>query len=311
MCGRISCHMCRPDYRKAASYFDESRGLYVQPDWIDVPNNGLSYSPSTNMAPTDVLPVLISKEHEQTGNELSQRVIKPMMWGMIPTWHKGDYKSHGLTTNNCRIESLMESRLYGKPLRNGQRCVIGCQGFYEWQTTKGKGQPKQPYFIKASQKCEAGPVEELDSWEKAMWDETAGWSGPQLLMMAGLFDVWTSPEGEQMFSFTIITMESNSSFSWLHHRIPAVLDSDEMVAKWLDHKQVSAVAAVRLLHPVTSLTWHPVSMLVNNSRNKDNNCNKPIDLQKPKPVNKIMDSWLKRGALPSANATSPKKAKEN
>lgn len=64
---------------------------------------------------------------------------------------KGDYKSHGMSTNNCRIESVLESRLYGKPLRSGQRCVVAVQGFYEWQTTKGKGQQRQPYFVKAPQ----------------------------------------------------------------------------------------------------------------------------------------------------------------
>lgn len=36
-------------------------------------------------------------------------------------------------------------------------------------------------------------------------------------------------QGEELFSFTIITMESNESFAWLHHRMPAILDNEEVV----------------------------------------------------------------------------------
>lgn len=83
-------HMCRPDFRKATSYFDPHKKKYVQPDWIDAANGGLEYSPSTNVAPTEILPVLISNTHEKIrpSEDLSTRIIKPMMWGMIPFWHK-------------------------------------------------------------------------------------------------------------------------------------------------------------------------------------------------------------------------------
>jgi putative SOS response-associated peptidase YedK len=60
--------------------------------------------------------------------------------------YQGDYKSHGLSTNNCRLEGLLSSKLYSRPFNKGQRCVVVCDGFYEWQTTKGK-KNKQPYFV--------------------------------------------------------------------------------------------------------------------------------------------------------------------
>lgn len=83
--------MCRPDYRKATSYFDDKRSRYVQPDWIDTSNCGLSFTPSTNMAPTEILPVIISNKNEPVKEDSTERVIKPMMWGMIPSWHKVAY----------------------------------------------------------------------------------------------------------------------------------------------------------------------------------------------------------------------------
>jgi len=52
-----------------------------------------------------------------------------------------------MTTNNCRIEGLTESRLYKDPLAKGRRCVVLCEGFYEWKRPEHKGGNKQPYII--------------------------------------------------------------------------------------------------------------------------------------------------------------------
>jgi hypothetical protein len=48
---------------------------------------------------------------------------------------------------------------------------------------------------------------------------------------------------------------------------------------WLDIKQVSSRAALAMIRPIKLLTWHPVSTLVNNSRNKEPQCNKPVTLE--------------------------------
>ena len=64
---------------------------------------------------------------------------------------QGDFKSHGLSTNNCRLENIKGSKLYSPPLSHGKRCVVLCEGFYEWQTTKKDASVKQPYFIYAPQ----------------------------------------------------------------------------------------------------------------------------------------------------------------
>lgn len=72
----------------------------------------------------------------------------------------------------------------------GKRCVVVCDGFYEWQTTKGK--TKQPYFIYAPQK-DGIEIDKPASWNLA-WSESSGWHGPKLLSMAALYNVWMSPE---------------------------------------------------------------------------------------------------------------------
>ena len=62
---------------------------------------------------------------------------------------QGNFNDHRFSTNNARYEGLIQSKLYSKPLNAGNRCVVVCDGFYEWQT-KIKGE-KHPYFIYMTQ----------------------------------------------------------------------------------------------------------------------------------------------------------------
>lgn len=140
-----------------------------------------------------------------------------MLWGLIPYWHKGDPTKHKLSTNNCRLEGLSESKLYKGPFRQGKRCVILCEGFYEWQTTSEnlKSSERPVFFIHCKQ-----PGDKIDG-------ETAPF---KLMKIAGLFDVWEDNTGERIYSYTVITFESNKLFSSIHHRMPAILETDKDVS---------------------------------------------------------------------------------
>ncbi|KAJ2954810.1 hypothetical protein O0L34_g3119 [Tuta absoluta] len=286
MCGRTALSLDKEQLRCACSYKATGDGNYRKPDWIDEHNDGKQYTPSYNIAPTDVTPVLISSTEE--GQQ--RRMLKPMMWGIIPPWHKGDYKSHNLSTNNCRLESVKSSKLYGPILRNRGRCAIVSEGFYEWQTTdKKSAKVKQPYFIYMPQDGET-QVDDPSSWNNK-FNESIGWTGIKLMHMAGLYQVWQ--DGNVIiYAYSVITMESNSSFNWLHHRIPAILDTEEKIYMWLDCDKVDADMAISCLKPDVILTWHPVSKLVNNSRNKSPGCNKKQLEPKNKGSQKTLTNWF-------------------
>lgn len=297
MCGRMACNLCREDYRSACSYLDQTSGVYTKPEWIDLKNGGYSFHPSNNICPSDVTPVLISGSH--LSDKSSKRCLTPMLWGLIPRWHKGDPKKHGLSTSNCRIEGVRNldskgcSKLYARPLREGKRCVIICEGYYEWQTTKGM-KNKQPYYIymKQENNCK---VEDTLSWKNIVWNEQNGWEGPALLKMAAVYDVWTNNSGEDIYNYSIITVEPNESMSWLHNRMPAILSTALMVQDWLDTEHISSSNAIKALTSASNLSWHPVSTVVNNSRNKDPNCNKSL-----RTINSTfspMKNWLQTGTL--------------
>ena len=52
-----------------------------------------------------------------------------MLWGFVPEWHRGaEPTKHGYSTNNARIEGVVESKLYRRAIGRGQRCVVICDG---------------------------------------------------------------------------------------------------------------------------------------------------------------------------------------
>lgn len=211
----------------------------VPPRWEKKYNFGKQFKPSPNIAPTEITAVLISKAHiSDTLADASDRVLVPMMWGIVPGWHRGDYTRHGFHTNNARLEGLLENRIYKKPFLAGQRCVVLAEGFYEWQTT---APGKTPFYVYASQRVDGVKIEDRSTW-----------TGPEdvnLLRMAGIFDVWTDDSGDQIWAYTVLTRESNDVLAWMHHRTPVILETEKAVQDWLDFEAVGPQRALQQLTP--------------------------------------------------------------
>ncbi|XP_038063961.1 abasic site processing protein HMCES-like [Patiria miniata] len=271
------------------------------------------YYPSFNLTPTAVTPVLLSAKHFDSEAAVDDRQLTPMQWGLVPSWHKGDPTGLSYKMNNCRREGITQKRSFSRPLDKGQRCVVLVDGYYEWLTSKdGK---KQPYFIYFPQdtpieslasktsSAEAEVTEMPDFLPEEEVTEGSEWKGHKLLSMAGLFDRWFPPEGgPPLYTYSVITVEACPSMSWLHHRMPAVLDGDKAISDWLDYGTVPTNKALELIKAETCLTSHPVSSQVNNSRYKGSDCIVPIDLEKPMKEtasSKMMGAWLAKAAKPS------------
>jgi len=76
-----------------------------------------------------------------------------------------------------------------------------------------------------------------------------------------------------------VTMESDSTFGWLHHRVPAILHDENMIEKWLNCEGgLPARDVLSILKPNAPLSWHPVSSAENNSRVKTKGLNAEINL---------------------------------
>ena len=290
MCGRTACTLA-PDQISTACSYKDVNGIKRNPKWAKISAKQDSYKPSPNIGPKTFTPVLVSpkrfsKEVEPEENE--DRILCEMQWGLIPSWHKGTEDSFKFNMINCRSDTLLEKSSFKGPLERGQRCVVLAEGFYEWQTNKSGR--KQPYFLQFGKK------------ESANSDDDSDKEGKCLVKMAALYDKWYSPESrDPLYSYTIITVAACEPLKWLHDRMPAILETDEDVCQWLDHGSVPALKAFQsLIKPVTSLSWFPVSTLVNSVKNKSPECLKKIELDaggnetKKSASSKLMSAWVKR-----------------
>lgn len=259
--------------------------------------------------------------HFEKGADSSERIIAPMRWGLVPSWFKeSDPSKLQFNTTNCRSDTMMQKRSFKVPLGKGRRCVVLADGFYEWQRCLVSSQ-RQPYFIyfpqakaekEVSSALPSGSIGAISSPED--WEEV--WNNWRLLTMAGIFDCWEPPEGgDLLYSYTVITVDSCKSLNDIHPRMPAILDGEEAVSKWLDFGEVSTQEALKLIHPTENITFHPVSPVVNNSRNNTPECLAPVNLlvkKEPKASGRSqMLRWLATKSPKKEDPKTPLKAESD
>jgi len=178
--------------------------------------------PRYNVAPLQFAPVVFREE--------KRYIVDAFRWGLTPKWAKDE--SFAPRMINARLDTLREKPAY-RNLTVHHRCVILTSGYYEWQKTLSS---KQPWYIKGSH----SPV----------------------LPLAGLWDVWTTPEQSPLYTFTIITKNADSNIRFIHDRMPLILDQT-MLRPWLD-------GSISINDPGVTMNetvFYPVSSVVNNAQN--------------------------------------------
>ncbi|KAG9236393.1 hypothetical protein BJ875DRAFT_420195 [Amylocarpus encephaloides] len=161
--------------------------------------------------------------------------LKSMTWGLIPFWTKRNPNYGSLMkTINCRDDSLIENRGMWTTMKQRKRCIVVAQGFYEWLK---KGKEKVPHYTKRKD--------------------------GQLMCFAGLWDcVQYEGSDEKHYTYAIITTDSNKQLTFLHDRMPVILDnSSEDIKTWLDPKRFTWSKELQnLLKPYDGeLECYPVS----------------------------------------------------
>ncbi len=190
------------------------------------------YAGRYNIAPTQ--PVLIVRENLSFPEG---REVAHVLWGLIPPW--AEDPAIGSKMINARCETAAEKPSFRHALRR-RRCVVPASGFYEWRRVADN--KKQPWLIKSA---DANP-----------------------LALAGLWEIWDGPNGEQIESCTILTTAANKMLSSMHDRMPVMIPADR-IPTWLDTRNEDANTLSIFLKPapVGALTMHPVSTMVNSVRN--------------------------------------------
>ncbi|GAA0778232.1 SOS response-associated peptidase [Roseibium denhamense] len=189
-----------------------------------------NFPPRYNIAPTQPV-ATVRQEH-------GRRRFQLIRWGLIPSWVKDPASFTVLI--NARAETAAQKPSFRAAMRH-HRCIFPASGFYEWRRTPDG---KQPFWIHPAD----GGV----------------------MAMAGLWDTWSDPDGGDMDSGAMLTIESNKMMSEIHHRMPVILKPESFDA-WLDTANIDVRQAQQMLLPIEDdyLVATPVSSRVNKVVNDD------------------------------------------
>lgn len=189
-----------------------------------------SFQPSWNVAPqTTILGV-----RERHGT----RQLEFFSWGLVPGWAK-DISSANRSFN-ARGETLATRTMFRTAFRR-RRLLVPADGFYEWTAKTGPRRRVPHYFTR-----------------------TDG----EPLALAGLWEFWRSPQGEEHRSATIITTAPGPDLNGIHDRQPVVLEPDTW-DRWLDPFLQDRHELEGMLHagPEGLLRHCPVNQDVGNVQN--------------------------------------------
>lgn len=167
-------------------------------------------------------------------NDAPQEVTL-VKWGLVPHWSKDP--AIGNKMINARSETAAEKPSFRASFKY-RRCVIPASGFYEWKKTDNGKIPQYIY----------------------LQDEP-------VFSFAGLWSVWTDPEGGELWTATILTTDANDKMKSLHDRMPVILPRESREL-WLD-KEADPAALQSLMKPYDkgTIEYYPVSKAVNKPAN--------------------------------------------
>lgn len=188
----------------------------------------LEVTPRYNIAPTQQVVTILR-------NGTSH--LEYLHWGLIPSWAKDE--AIGNKMINARAETLAEKPSFKRLLRS-KRCLVIADGFYEWRQESGT-KTKTPIYI------------------------TLKNGNP--FAFAGLWDLWHSPDSQQIRSCTLVTTQPNELMASIHNRMPVILSSHAH-EQWLDttlHDE-HALSSLLVPYPAEEMAARAVSRLVNDPR---------------------------------------------
>ena len=208
--------------------------------------------PRYNIAPTQPILCVVESSDPLTGARLENRdefVEHPILpsgrrlaqfrWGLVPTWAKE--LAIGNRMINARAETAAEKPSFKSALK-ARRCIIPADGYYEWQSTESG---KQPYEFNRS---DGKPLALAGLWER----------NDKLL-----------PDGQPLYTCTILTTSANQMMSKIHDRMPVILPR-EAWDRWLEPSftDTGELASMMVSAPEGTLCMRPVSRRLNNVRNQ-------------------------------------------
>ncbi len=203
--------------------------------------NDFPHPPRYNVTPTQPIVVILERE--------GRRTAELFRWGFVPGWVKDPQEWPLLI--NARAETVSDKPAFRDAVRNS-RCIVPANGYFEWM--KGPNGKRQPYYIT---RADDAPM-----------------------AFAGLYSTWSGPNGEEVDTACVVTVEPNLEISSVYDRMPAILWDEAAVDAWLNTRDVFGEEAVTLAHPPVpgSMKYHPVGAGIGKADNDSPDLIIPIDL---------------------------------
>lgn len=218
--------------------------LAITFDATPIPD-ALAPSPSWNIAPSHWAPILTATPPVGVDGPAPAH-LRPMQWGLLPSWSDDVRGPHGRRPINARAETVGEKRMFSGLLAS-RRCLVPASGWYEWLST---------------------PVGKVPQWLHPLDEEP--------LTFAGLWTSWAGTEGSAVESFTILTCDAAPHLAEVHNRMP-VLIAPEDRSRWLGGDSVTDLLQTARVHAqAADIDHHPVSNRVNSTNADDARLIEPI-----------------------------------
>lgn len=195
------------------------------------------FKPDYNITPGSLIPVV----YEEDG----KRKIYTFRWGLIPP--DAEEEIEGNDNFVVTFEDLKEDEWLTECIEQ-RRCLIPANGFYKWKFSEKKS---TPFYIRLLSN--------------------------QLTAIGGIYSVWESSAGRDVYSCAMLTTEANTLVQPVDDRMPIFVHPDDHV-QWLGDEELSESELEEVMngYTMTELAVNRVSEDVNDPENNSPELIQPI-----------------------------------
>lgn len=162
------------------------------------------------------------------------RELVPAQWGLVPDWVKSasDGKLRAPKLVNARSENVTTSANFRDAWLKGQRCIVPMAAFFEDDWRSGKAVPTRVFRVDG-----------------------------QPMGVAGLWARWAAPTGEELISYTLLTVNANSHALIHRYQHPG---SEKRMLAVLNEGAYDAWLSVRVEKAKEFMRQYPANWLAAN-----------------------------------------------
>lgn len=200
---------------------------------LGLPESQLDWQPRYNIAPSQPIAAVLDGKTKK---------IEFLKWGLVPGWAKDIEIGNRLI--NARSETIMEKPSFKNAFAR-RRCLILADGFYEWKKPAMKGTSSQPYYFFLEDRMP--------------------------FALAGIWEIWQSSDGSELWSTAIITCDANEIVKPVHERMPVILDKNQMF-DWLEDRPQKDLVEMMQPYPEGKMKSYTVGKAVNSPFNDTPEC---------------------------------------